>query len=220
MGYKITSGKYETGTEEQQKGYNQLFGDERIQEKFDLYFHWFNIVHEIGHIIIDIQKVKMDQVDEELYANCFAVAYWRSVDNSNNLVKLQQMIQDILKHMPSPIPEGVAFNDYFKSIWGTDQMNSVMMYGYFQISCVSEAFNSNKSLSELLSELGYENIDTSLVEPYSEMILSENANKVLTQCIKNLNNIGVNITDVSLEFTVNQHNMYNKVEELNICLIK
>ncbi|MDF2588114.1 MAG: hypothetical protein K0S41_1955 [Anaerocolumna sp.] len=48
MEYKIISGRYETGTEEQQKGYNQLFGDERIQEKFDLYFHWFNIVHEIG----------------------------------------------------------------------------------------------------------------------------------------------------------------------------
>lgn len=203
MGYKIISGKYETGTKEQQIGYNQLFGDERVQEKFDLYFHWYNIVHEIGHIIVDDQNVTMDKVDEELFVNCFAVAYWRSVDKCNNLIKVQHMIQDILNHMPSPIPQGVSFHDYFKSIWGTEQMNSIMMYGYFQISCVSEAFKSNKHLSELLSELGYEYIDTSLVKEYSEMILSENATKVLNHCIKNLNDIGVSITDVSLELVDN-----------------
>ena len=203
MGYKIVSGRYETGTQVQQMGYNQLFGNERIQEKFDLYFHWFNIVHEIGHIIVDIQKIDMDKVDEELFVNCFAVSYWRSVDECNNLEKVQCIIEDILKHMPSPIPHGATFNDFFKSIWGTEQMNSVMMYGYFQISCVSEAFKSNKSLSELLSEVGYENVDMSVIKPYNEGVNSENTNKVLNQCIKNLNSIGVKVNDVKIELVDN-----------------
>ncbi|WP_234123494.1 hypothetical protein [Clostridium hydrogenum] len=85
-------------------GYNKLFGNERIQEKFDLYFHWFNIVHEIGHIIVDIAQI---------------------------------------------------------------------------------------------------NIDTSVVKAYSEDINSENANKVLNQCIKNLDIIGVKITDVNIELVDN-----------------
>ena len=203
MGYKIISGRYETGTQVQQMGYNQLFGNEKIQEKFDLYFHWFNIVHEIGHIVVDLQKVDMDKVDEELFANCFAVAYWRSVDNSNNLAKVQHMISDILKYMPSPIPKNIIFNDFFKSIWGTEQMNSVMTYGFFQISCVSEAFKSNKSLSDLLSEVGYENINTSAVKAYNEDVNAENAGKVLNQCIENLNSIGVMITNVNIELVDN-----------------
>lgn len=33
MGYKIISGRYETGTQEQQMGYNQLFGNEKLLSK-------------------------------------------------------------------------------------------------------------------------------------------------------------------------------------------
>lgn len=203
MGYKIISGRYETGTQVQQMGYNQLFGIENIQEKFDLYFHWFNIVHEIGHIIIDTPKIDMDRVDEELFVNCFAVAYWRCVDKCNNLKKVQYMIENILKHMPSPIPQGKTFKNFFKNIWGTEQMNSVMMYGYFQISCVAEAFKSNRTLSDLLLEIGYENIDMSLVKPYGENVNSKNAINVLNQCIVNLNNMGIKITDVNIELVDN-----------------
>lgn len=58
-------------------GFNQLFGDENIQEKFNLYFHWFNIVHEIGHSLLDIQKLERDKVEEVLCVNYFAVSYWR-----------------------------------------------------------------------------------------------------------------------------------------------
>lgn len=203
MGYKIISGRYENGTSEQQMMYQKLFGSEKIQEKFDLYFHWFNIVHEIGHIIVDIQKVHMDGVDEELFVNRFAVAYWRQADKADNLEKVQHMINDILKYTPSPIPKNKSFNEFFKSIWGTEQMNSVMMYGFFQLSCVSEAFKSNKSLSDVLKEAGYENTDISLVKPYDENINSENAYKVLNQCIRNLNDIGIKIADVNIELADN-----------------
>jgi len=203
MGYTIFSGKYENGTQEQQIGYNQMFGSDNIQEKFDLYFHWFNIIHEIGHIIIDIQNIDMDNVDEEFFVNNFAVTYWRSVDNCNNLRKVKCMIDDILKCMPSPIPQGTSFNDFFKSIWGTEQMNSVMMYGYFQISCVAEAFNASRTLSDLLQEIGYDNIDVSLIKTYSEGVNSVNTIKVLNQCINNLNNIGIRVADVKIELVDN-----------------
>ena len=203
MGYTIFSGRYENGTQEQQIGYNQMFGSDNIQEKFDLYFHWFNIIHEIGHIIIDIQNIDMDNVDEEFFVNNFAVTYWRSVDNCNNLRKVKCMIDDILKCMPSPIPQGTSFNDFFKSIWGTEQMNSVMMYGYFQISCVAEAFNASRTLSDLLQEIGYDNIDVSLIKTYSEGVNSVNTIKVLNQCINNLNNIGIRVADVKIELVDN-----------------
>lgn len=203
MGYKVISGKYEAGTNEQQIGFENLFGKENIQEKFDLYFHWYNIVHEIGHCIIDSQKISIDKVDEELFVNCFAVAYWRFVDKGNNLKKVQCMIENILKGMPSPMPKGVTFSDFFKSIWGSEEMNTVMMYGYFQLSCVVEAFKSNKSLKDLLEQLGYKNIDMTLIKTYYETINSENAKKVVDECIKNLNNIGAKNIDIDIELVDN-----------------
>lgn len=85
MQYKIISGKYETGTMEQKQSYCQLFGEDDIEFKFDLYFHWYNLIHELGHCMVDINHVTMNKVDEELYVNKFAVAYWRAADGSNNL---------------------------------------------------------------------------------------------------------------------------------------
>ena len=55
MKYVIMSGKFESGNEEQQQGYKMLFGAENIQYFFDLYFHWYNLVHEMGHCIVEKQ---------------------------------------------------------------------------------------------------------------------------------------------------------------------
>ena len=79
MTYKIISGQYELGTEEQQAGYKMLFGEDNIQYKFDLYFHWYNIVHELGHCVLDVQNISMSNVQEEMFANEFAVAYWKYI---------------------------------------------------------------------------------------------------------------------------------------------
>lgn len=100
MGYTIYSGKYETGTVEQKRGFIELFGEEDIEHKFDLYFHWFNRVHEIGHCILDAKNINMDKVKEELFVNRFAVAYWKEVDN-NNLEKIKKPIDDILSKIPT-----------------------------------------------------------------------------------------------------------------------
>jgi hypothetical protein len=203
MSYTIISGRYEYGSKDQQEGYHQLFGTENIQEKFDIYFHWFNLIHEVGHILVDLQNIELDQVEEELFANSFAVAYWRTVDKGDNLKRVQNIVEDILNVMPSPIPVGSSFQDYFKSIWGTEIMNSVMMYGYFQISCVEEAFKLNKSLKDVLLEVGYEDTDVSSLKAYLEEVNSSNSGKVLSECISNLNDIGIKIADVTIELVDN-----------------
>ena len=74
MKYVIMSGKFESGNEEQQQGYTMLFGAENIQYFFDLYFHWYNLVHEMGHCIVEKQGAKFSKVDEEMYVNSLAVA--------------------------------------------------------------------------------------------------------------------------------------------------
>jgi hypothetical protein len=121
----------------------------------------------------------MDKVDEELFVNRFAVSYWGTVDACNNLSKLQSMIENILENMPILIPKDKSFREFFKGIWGTEQMNSVMLYGYFQLACVAEAFKESITIDDVLAEVGYENINMTLIEKYSEEVSSENCIKVL-----------------------------------------
>lgn len=204
MSYEIISGKYETGTMEEQMGFAQLFGEESVQKKFDLYFHWYNIIHEIGHVLVDINNVDMDGVNEELFANSFAVAYWKKVDKKNNLNRVKEMIHHIIKDIPSPLTKESNFKEFFKKIWGTEIMNSVMMYGYFQLCCVLEAFNLDKNLSEVLQEVGYKEVSLSKMKPYSYDVNSENTEKVLENCLDNLKACGVtNLSKITLKLVDN-----------------
>ena len=113
MLYKIISGRYETGTQEQQQGFAQLFGNENIQFHFELYFHWYNVIHELGHCLVSSRKVSMNPVQEELYANSFAVAYWKMADANGNLQKLREMITEVLNQIPSPVPPDTDFAAFF-----------------------------------------------------------------------------------------------------------
>ncbi|MDZ5253840.1 hypothetical protein [Clostridium sp. LIBA-8841] len=204
MSYEIISGKYETGTVEEQMGFAQLFGEESVQKKFDLYFHWYNIIHEIGHVLVDINNVDMDGVNEELFANSFAVAYWKKVDKKNNLNRVKEMIYHIIKDIPSPLTKESNFKEFFNKIWGTEIMNSVMMYGYFQLCCVLEAFNLDKNLSEVLQEVGYKEVSLSKMKPYSYDVNSENTEKVLENCLDNLKACGVtNLSKITLKLVDN-----------------
>lgn len=130
MAYKIISGQYERGTEEQQNSYKMLFGEDNIQYKFDLYFHWYNILHELGHCVVDVQKISMTNVQEEMFANEFAVAYWKHIGKETQLKELEQILKEIIAHIPSPVPNGIGFVEYYESIWGTEALTDVMTYGY------------------------------------------------------------------------------------------
>ena len=93
MKYVIMSGKFESGNEEQQKGYEMLFGAENIRYFFDLYFHWYNLVHEMGHCIVEKQGAKFSKVDEEMYVNSLAVSYYRYVGEEARLQELKERLR-------------------------------------------------------------------------------------------------------------------------------
>ena len=79
MGYVIQSGKYETGTEEQQIAFRQLFGENSLY-CFDMYFHWYNLIHELGHCFINQSNLrKKSELEQEMFANEFAVGYYEDV---------------------------------------------------------------------------------------------------------------------------------------------
>ena len=205
--YKIISGQYETGTAEQQEGYKQLFGEENIQYKFDLYFHWYNIIHELGHCLIDVrdirQELNLSNVREEMLVNEFAVAYWNYIGRGDRIKELETVLNDILANIPSPVPDGMEFTEYFESIWGTELLNNVAVYGYFQLNSVLEAIRLNKDFREVLKFMNIGMNDDVDLDTYDGAVDSQNAHKVLDVALGNLSKLGITSLDVCLELTDN-----------------
>ena len=219
MSYTIMTGKFETGTEEQKMGYAMLFGQENIQYKFDLYFHWYNLVHEMGHCVVAACGKELSPLMEEMFVNEFAVGYYRFVGDDARLSDLQTMLQASIDNMPSPVPEGESFLEFYSRIWGTDELMSVMVYGYLQLNSVLMALKKDKPFGEILAELGLalssgncaatgdgeceggESAGTSRcgLSRCELPIASENAESFLNSARENLIRLGIEVPEIRLQ---------------------
>lgn len=203
MSYKIISGQFESGTEKQQEAYKMLFGEENIQYKFDLYFHWYNIIHELGHCIVDAQKINMTNVQEEMFVNEFAVAYWKHMGKEDKIEELGNILKEIMSNMPSPVPDNISFVRYYESIWGTELLNDVMLYGYFQLNSVLEAIKCNKELKTVLKVLDIELSSNTAMTEYDGTICAKNAYKVLSNAVENINKLDIEPIQIDIELVDN-----------------
>ena len=200
--YKVISGRFETGNEEEQMGYKQLFGEDNIQYKFDLYFHWYNLVHELGHCLVEKYGVKLSKVQEEMFVNEFAVGYYRYIGESDRLKKLETFLKGVIDKVPSPVPDGQTFTEYYESIWGSETLMNVMLYGYFQLNSVLEAMKREKNFTDVAGTFGV-TIKQTEIKECKEEIVSANAEIFLDTAIKNLNALGFDVPEVTLELVDN-----------------
>lgn len=203
MSYIIMSGRYETGTAEQQQGYAMLLGADNIQYKFDLYFHWYNLVHELGHCIKSGTRAEMTNLREEMYVNELAVSYYRLLGEDSRLSELESMIANSIANIPSPVPEGRDFIEFYESIWGTDQLMNVMVYGYLQLNSVLMALRGNRTLADVLGDIGI-SIDSSKALAHCDLpIASESAETFLRTARENMIALGVDVPEIRLELQDN-----------------
>ena len=197
------SGRYETGTEEQQQGFAMLLGADNIRYKFDLYFHWYNLVHEMGHCIKSGTDVQMSNVREEMYVNELAVAYYRQLGEDTRLSELESMIANAVGSMPSPVTEGQDFIGFYESIWGTEQLMNVMVYGYLQLNSVLMALRGNRTLTDVLGEIGISIDPTKTLSRCDLPIASDSAETFLRTACENMIELGVDVPEIRLELQDN-----------------
>lgn len=213
MNYVIMSGCYETGTEEQKQGCKMLFGEEGIEHFFDLYFHWYNVVHEMGHCIVERYGAEMPKADEEMYVNALAVAYYRFAGEESRLKELKERLMGISSNLPAPMPKGEDFLSFYKRIWGSEALNNPMIYGYFQFRSVLEALEHPQTLEQVLAQIGIKTIvnsEISKADITSESearstyekdlkVTSENASKFLNAARDTLISLGVDVPQIRVE---------------------
>lgn len=153
MDYKITTGCLERGTDEQKGPFVMMLG-ENAQHKFDLYFHWYNIVHEYGHCLLDFHKHDSCGVLQEMLVNQFAVSYWKARGFQDSLNELRAMLEATLANFPCPVPAGEDFIGWYEKIWNTELLMSVPVYGYLQFKSVLMALDEMPDLAGWLKKAG------------------------------------------------------------------
>lgn len=192
MRYIIKTGQFEKGTQKQQAAFIQLFGAKNVQYQFDLYFHWYNIAHEYGHCLCNYHESDIIGLKQEFLVNRFAVGIWKYAGYEKELKSLQKMLSEILQNIKCPVPDHMSFTEYYESIWGTDQITQVPIYGYFQFKSVLMALEGGYELAAVFKEMGIHNDINHGRCPYKEYFVSaETAKEVLNDLQHLLNNMGI-----------------------------
>jgi hypothetical protein len=147
--YTLITGKYETGTPEQKKVISDILGANQIEYKYKLYFHWYNVIHELGHAILRFNaNDKLQDVEEEPLVNDFAVAYWSYYGENKRYQDLYEIVKKASTRYVCPVPAGMDYMLYARENWGKEDFFTFNNYGWFQFNCVLDSLNNQKPLHQ------------------------------------------------------------------------
>lgn len=148
---KIITGQYPKSDEQSQKFLEYLFGP-KAEYRYELYFHWYNLIHELGHgIMMFNNPASPHPAVEEQMVNDFAVAYWRQYGEAEKLWELEELVTQTLAKFPA-LTDG-DYLEYTKAHWGEKIFQTFEGYGWFQFSSVQRALSRNMSLEQALRNL-------------------------------------------------------------------
>lgn len=131
---EIITGGYGMGTSEQNEVVDTILGEIHARERFEIYFHWYNILHELGHSIMYFNTDNRPHiVNEEQIVNDFAVAYWLYYGEDEKINSLNEIISYALAHLKCPTPTGVTHIEYAHEKWGRKILIPLMIMVGFNL---------------------------------------------------------------------------------------
>lgn len=171
---EITTGQYITASPEQKLMIRNLLGED-VEYNFKIYFHWYNMIHELGHAIIEYNCLTQPHpVDEEQLVNNFAIAYWRYYGEVEKLQTLSSIICESLTKFIVPTQNNKDHISYARELWGSEELCSFNNYGWFQFSCVEKSISSPITLDQALIDMGLIHI-----QPQEKILLEYNVDEMM-----------------------------------------
>ncbi len=214
--YSITTALYNQSTEEDQKNVETAMGKDNTEERFRLYFQYFNVIHELGHGLIYYNDgVKIDVADEEQLVNDFAVAYWKYYGEEEKVKELENIVNYAANNIVPNNEKGVDYLTFAKNNSIGRNFNTSFFnfndYGWFQFSCVKHSFETNKSLEDVLKEMGFENfnIGDKRTLTYNE-INEDESTKIINDAVENFKSWGLEFPKTKHHFDKNPNNNYSR----------
>lgn len=214
--YSVTTGLYNQSTIENQKNVEMAMGIENTEERFRLYFQWYNVIHELGHGLLYYNNgVRPDIADEEQLVNDFAVAYWKYYGEEEKINELYDIVSYAVENVGDNYEKGVNYLEIGKeNSNGRKFKNSFLNfndYGWFQFSSVKHSIEANKSLEEVLKEMGFTNFELKdkkrLV--YDE-INEEVSTKIINDAVDNMRSWGLEFPGATHQFDKDPNNNYSR----------
>ena len=206
---KIITGRYPKMDEESQEFLEYLFGA-NAEYRYELYFHWYNLIHELGHAIMACNNPERPHpAEEEQLVNDFAVAYWRQYGESAKLRQLEELVTQTLTKVPA-LTDG-EYLEFTKVHWGEDVFKTFEGYGWFQFSSVQKSLSRKRTLEEALGRLCPGMLVHQDKRILSYEICEELAESVVSDAIGILRKWGVHLPEripVVLTDDVNCHMFY------------
>ena len=191
--YLVTTARYNQGTKEDQKNVETALGKENTEERFEIYFQWYNVIHELGHGVKKYNSnIKISPAEEEQLVNDFAVAYWMHYGEKDKLEELEDIVNYAVDHIKSDAKKGQSYMEFAEENWNKASFNTFNNYGWFQFSCVKESLKNKKSLEEVLKEFKIKNIEIPSKEilEYNDITEKVSTN-IINDAVDNFNEWGL-----------------------------
>lgn len=100
---KILTGYYQSASAKQKEMIQQVFG-ENTEYKYELYFHWYNLIHELGHALMQFNApFRPHPAEEEQLVNHFAIAYWTRFGESAKMDELCTLVRHTIPKFTVPV---------------------------------------------------------------------------------------------------------------------
>lgn len=182
---------------------------------FELYFHWYNIIHELGHAIYDFHcPQRHHNIEEEQWVNYFAVAYWRHYGEPQKLEWLGMFVKETLERYAVPQEYEGDILKYGKDAWERGTLYSFNNYGFFQFGCVAQALSANVTLKQVLWDMGIVNVQEQEKELLSYPVDAAMPGRVLADARNRLERWGVALPEEMSVVLVDDPNCHMcRVEE-------
>ncbi|MFD0619897.1 hypothetical protein ACFQZR_20715 [Paenibacillus sp. GCM10027629] len=205
---EITTGVYKNGSKQQQELVGNLFGMDKVEEYYEIYFHWYNVIHELGHALIASNlEESSNPVEEEQLVNDFAVAYWRYYGEEGKLKLLEEIVSDTLPRFTRPAAKDVVYLDYAKEKWGKEELYRFNNYGWFQFNCVSASLKKQIPLVSILQKMGGVNITEQNKERFLYIVDESMAASIIKDATNVMAKWGMKVPSVKMVYSndLNEH---------------
>ena len=215
---QIITGQYSAADTAQRALIDALWGSSAARY-FELYFHRFNVIHELGHaIMIYNQPDRPHPAREEQIVNNFAAAFWRHYGEHDSLHTLTRIVERALARLPAPSQEG--YLEYAEKNWGKQDFMTFEHYGWFQFSSAKHALSSDIGLAQALTHMSAFPVTPPNISSLSITASENMAQSVVSEALRVLRAWGVTLPSeipVVLCSDLNCHmlavNDYNKIRQ-------
>ncbi len=168
---------------------------------YELYYLWFNIPHEMAHLLRE-QYGRTDKSEwaDENAASAFAAAYWRQRGETQRLYILREMLIDVIGHLPDPVPEGVDRGQYFDARYDK-LVRSATGFSQYLFTIALDAINTPRPWLEavrgLINPVAH-NADVDPVGPYAA-INADLPKQIVADMRDYLRPFGVKLPEIEIE---------------------